>query len=69
MGESQQRMFEILKKKLTTVPILCFPSWDKPFHVHVDASGTAIGAILAQPREGIVDHPICFASRKLTPVE
>ncbi|KAH9297429.1 hypothetical protein KI387_029111, partial [Taxus chinensis] len=40
-----------------------------PFHVHVDASGMAIGAVLAQPGEGIVDHPLCFASRKLTPAE
>ncbi|KAH9299627.1 hypothetical protein KI387_031309, partial [Taxus chinensis] len=47
----QQRTFETLKEKLTTTPILCFPSWDKPFHVHVDASGMAIGMVLAQPGE------------------
>ncbi|KAH9298069.1 hypothetical protein KI387_029751, partial [Taxus chinensis] len=60
-GEAQQRAFDTLKDRLVTTPILHFPSWDKPFHVHVDASGTAIGAMLAQPGEGIVDHPLCFA--------
>ena len=52
-----------------TVPILVFSDWKKPFHVHVDASSIAVGIILAQPREGGIDHPIAFASRKLSLVE
>ncbi|KAH9308834.1 hypothetical protein KI387_036745, partial [Taxus chinensis] len=48
-GKAQQRVFDTLKDRLITIPILRFPSWDKPFHVHVDASRTAIGAVLAQP--------------------
>ena len=50
---------------MVTVPILVFPDWKLPFHVHVDASSIALGVILAQPGEGI-DHPIAFASRKLS---
>jgi hypothetical protein len=31
----------------------------------MDASGISLGAILAQPREGNMDHPIYFASKKI----
>jgi hypothetical protein len=34
--------------------------------VHVDASSIALGVILEQPGEGGIDHPIDFASRKLS---
>jgi hypothetical protein len=33
--------------------------------VLIDASGIALGAILAQPSEGNLDHPIYFSSIKL----
>ena len=59
--------FNILKE--VTTPILVFPDWKRPFHVHVDASLIALGIILAQPREGGIDHPIAFASRKLSSAE
>jgi hypothetical protein len=51
---------------MVTVLILVFPDWKKIFHVHVDASSIALGIILAQPGEGGIDHPISFASRKLS---
>ena len=51
------------------MPILVFSDWKKTFHVHVDASSIALGIILAQPREGGIDHPIAFARRKLSLVE
>jgi hypothetical protein len=60
------KAFEILKEKLNTTPILIFPNWENDFHVHVDASGIALGVILAQPRDGSMDHAIYFASRKLS---
>ena len=60
---------DILKEKMVTTPILVFPYWKKPFHVHVDASSIALGIILAQPREGGIDHPIAFVSRKLSSTE
>ena len=61
--------FEILKEKLSTSPILIFINWEIEFHVHVDALGIALGAILAQPGEGHMDHPIYFSSIKLSQVE
>jgi len=39
------------------------------FHVHIDASGIALGAVLAQPGERNMDHPTYYASRKLSIVE
>ena len=37
--------------------------------MHVDASSIALGAVLAQPGAGQIDHPISFASRKLPTAE
>ena len=54
---------------MVTSPILVFPDWKVSFPVHVDTSSIALGVILAQPREGGLDHPIAFASRKLSSVE
>jgi hypothetical protein len=60
------RAFDIPKEKLSTTPILIFPNWEKEFHVHVDASGISLGAILAQPGDGNTDHPIYFSSRNIS---
>jgi hypothetical protein len=54
---------------MVTMPSLGFPDWSKEFHVHVDASSIALGAVLAQPGEGDIDHPLSFASRKISTAE
>ncbi|MCO5575778.1 hypothetical protein L7F22_029583 [Adiantum nelumboides] len=63
-----QEGFENIKEIIFRKPILKQPRWDVVFYVHVDASGIALGAILAQP-EGEVDFPIYFASRRLSQAE
>lgn len=60
---------DILKENMVTTPILVFPNWKLPFHVHVDASSIALGVLLAHLGEGGLDHPIAFASMKLSSVE
>ena len=40
--------FHKLMTALSTPPIFKAPNWDLIFHVHVDASNFAIGAILIQ---------------------
>jgi hypothetical protein len=51
---------------MVTMPILVFPDWSKKFHVLVDASSIALGALLAQPGAKYIDHPLAFSSRKLS---
>jgi hypothetical protein len=65
-NEGCQRRLDTLEAKMVTAPIRVFPDWEKTFHVHVDASTIAVGSILAQPGAGELDHPIAFASRKLS---
>ena len=63
-----QTSLDILKEKMVTAPILVFPNWNE-FHVHVNASSIALGIVLAQTCVGNIDHPIAFASRKLSTAE
>jgi hypothetical protein len=65
-NEDCQKGLDTLKQRLVTTPILIFLDWNKEFHVHVDASSIALGVVLSQPGEGDIDHPIAFASRKLS---
>jgi hypothetical protein len=64
-----KQSFDTLKQKMVTAPILVFPDWSKEFHVHVDVYFIDLGAILAQPSEGEIDHPLAFARRKLSTAE
>ncbi|KAL3690616.1 hypothetical protein R1sor_016925 [Riccia sorocarpa] len=64
-----QKAFEFLKEKLVTAPILIAPNWDKDFHVLVDTSLLATGAILAQLDDKSKEHPIHYASRQLSQSE
>ena len=57
--------FETLKRKLVEAPILRFLNWSIKFHVHIDASSLAIGAILTQTRDYGMDYLIVYSSRKL----
>ena len=67
--EKCQISFDKLKRKLVKAPILKFPNWSTKFHVHIDASGIAIGAILTQPGDDGMDYPIVYSSRKLNKAE
>jgi hypothetical protein len=46
-NEECQRGLDTLKENMVTTPILVFPDWGNTFHVHIDASPIALGAILA----------------------
>jgi len=48
---------------------LVFLDWNKEFHVHIDAYYIALGVVLAYPGAGEIDHPIAFASMKLSKEE
>jgi hypothetical protein len=60
------KALKTLKDNLNTTPIMIFSKWENEFHVHVYASGIALGSVLVQLGDGAMDHPIYFASSKLS---
>jgi hypothetical protein len=62
-------MFQPNKRILSTTPILTYSIWKMEFRVHIDASVTMLGPILAQPGEGNLNHPVYFSSIKLSHAE
>jgi hypothetical protein len=65
-NDEAQKAFELLKKKLTSYPI---PNFKLQFIVHTDASGVAIGAVLAQKDEQGREYACAYASRMLKGAE
>jgi hypothetical protein len=68
-NEDCQRGLDMMKENMLTKTILVFPDWEKTFHVHVDASAITLGSILVQPGVGELDHPLAFASKKMSESE
>lgn len=72
-----QKAFNNMKNYLCSSPIL-FPilsyliylisyCQDKEVFIYTDASGDGIGAILKQPQENCILHPVAYFSKKLNP--
>ncbi|GKA04244.1 reverse transcriptase domain-containing protein [Tanacetum coccineum] len=59
-----KKVFDILKEKLTTTPIIISPDWNAPFELMCDASDFAVGAVLGQ-RIDRKFKPIYYASKTL----
>ena len=64
-----QRAFDELKTKLTSAPVLAYPSMHRPFVVYTDASGVGVGAVLAQPDDDGEEKVVCYLSQKLSPTQ
>jgi hypothetical protein len=47
-SDASDEAFQILKKLLTTSPVLAQPDIEKPFDVYCDASGIGLGGVLMQ---------------------
>ena len=67
--EACKKAMATLKKKLTSAPVLAYPSFDKPFTVETDASINGLGAVLQQKQDDSKLHPVTYASRSLTDAE
>ncbi|GAU44000.1 hypothetical protein TSUD_91790 [Trifolium subterraneum] len=59
-----ENIFNLLKQKLTSAPVLVIPDPDKKYVVYCDASNKGLGCVLMQ--EGAV---VAYASRQLKPRE
>ena len=64
-----QDAFVQLKERLVTLPTLRMFDLNKEFILYTDASGYALGAILAQKDESNVEYVVGYASRILKNAE
>ena len=63
--DKKETSFQKLKDGLSELSELYLPDWKKQFHMRVDASGLAMGAILFQKDERGDNLPIAYASKSL----
>jgi len=64
--DEHQYAFECLRAKLSSPHVLRIPQFGKPFCLHTDTSGIAVGATLGQLDDEGFEQPLAFASQKLT---
>ena len=58
-GEHQEA-FDLLKACLTSVPVLGYPDFNRPFELETDASLQGLGAVLSQRDETGTSRVICI---------
>lgn len=63
-----EEAFQTLKHKLSTAPVLGYPDYSLPFVLQTDASGSGLGAVLAQVQDG-AERVIAYTRRGLSPAE
>nr|GFC10897.1 putative reverse transcriptase domain-containing protein [Tanacetum cinerariifolium] len=51
-GDKQEAMFQLLKQKLCSAPILALPEGSEDFIVYYDASNKGLGVVLMQREKG-----------------
>ena len=56
----------MLRNKLRSAHVLRIPRVGEPFILHTDASAVAVGVTLGQLDQECVEHPLAFASHKLS---
>lgn len=63
---AKEHAFSTLKKALKSQPVLSAPDYSKPFILQCDASDRGMGVVLCQRGENDQEHPVLYASRKLS---
>ena len=58
-----QHTFKLVNKLLTTTPKLMAPNWSMEFHVYCYASNIAVGVVLVQNVNAMINSPKYHASR------
>ena len=64
--ENELFAFDDLRQKICQAPVLAVPQPGKPFRLYTDTSAIAVGCQLAQCDEHGDEHPVAYASSKLT---
>ena len=67
--ERQQKMFEELKERFTTEPVLVTPDLDKEIRVEADVSDFATGGVLSMKCEDERWRPVAYISKSLNEAE
>ena len=67
-SEECQLVFDSLKQKLTTAPVLVYPNFNQSFVLETDTSIKGLGTVLSQRQDDQL-HPVAFASRALSAEE
>jgi hypothetical protein len=60
MTDVEQQAFDKMKAIVCQKVCLSYPDFNKPFHIHTDASHYQLGGVISQD-----NHPIAFYSHKL----
>jgi len=68
-GEKQQKVFEELKKRFTTEPVLVTPDLDREIRVEADASDFVTGGVLSMKCEDEKWRPVAYISKSLNEAE
>jgi hypothetical protein len=64
-GPKEEAAFVQLKAALASAPVLVTPDNTKPYTLHTDASGYAVGATLSQENSSGLLQPVAFLSKKM----
>ena len=63
-GAEQQEAFDLIKKYLSSAPVLKAPQVGAPFRLYIAAEDKVIGAVLTQETKG-KEHVVTYLSRRL----
>ena len=63
--DKHQKVFNLLKACLTSVPVLGYPDFNHPFNPETDSSLQGLGAVLSQKDEHGQSKVIAYASQSL----
>jgi hypothetical protein len=66
LGKEEEEEFECIKKDMAEPPVLVYPDFKKPFHIHVDSSIIGMGAVLTQKNEDGRHMVVAYASAATT---